>query len=70
MRANWIKYEIYAYDNAGNGALRDNAGAYYDLVYHVIPPIPEFSSIVAPLFFGLATSMTALLYRKVLRKRD
>jgi len=59
-------YEIYAYDNANNSALRDNAGAYY--VY--IVGIPEFSSILTLLSFSLVTSVTALSYRKIFHKRE
>jgi hypothetical protein len=53
-----IKYEIVAYDNAGNEAVKNNEGQYY--VYHVIP---EFSSIlIFPLF--VIVTLLVIFYRK------
>jgi len=54
-----IKYEIVAYDNAGNEAVKNNEGQYY--AYHVIP---EFSSIMIIPFFIIATLLAVIFYRK------
>jgi hypothetical protein len=54
-----LKYQIIAYDNAGNIATNDNAGQYY--VYTVIPEFP--SSLILPLFF-MAILFSAIIYKK------
>lgn len=50
-----IKYEITAYDKAGNFDVNDNAGQYY--VYTVIP---EFPSAIILLLFMVATLITVV----------
>jgi hypothetical protein len=54
-----IKYKIIAYDNAGNEAVKDNAGQYYSYLV-----IPEYSSIlILPLFMAV-TLLALIFYRK------
>jgi hypothetical protein len=55
-----VKYEITAYDNAGNSITDDNAGQYY--TYTVV--IPEFPSFLVPALFMMATLLVATVYRK------
>lgn len=55
-----VRYEITAYDNAGNHMVEDNSGQYY--VYTVIP---EFTStIILPLFMLTTLIATILLKKK------
>jgi len=53
-----VRYEITAYDNAGNHRVEDNSGQYY--VYTVIP---EFPSTIILLLFIIAT-LAAIVYRR------
>jgi hypothetical protein len=55
----WVKYEITAYDNAGNLMTENNAGQYYS--YTVIP---EFPATYVILLFILATTLAVTTYRK------
>jgi hypothetical protein len=57
-----VKYKMLAYDNAGNLAVKDNAGEYY--TYNVIPEFPSW--IILPLFMML-TLLTVIIYRKRLK---
>jgi hypothetical protein len=54
-----LKYQITAYDNAGNIAVNDNAGQYY--VYTVIPELSLF--LILPLFM-IATLLAVIVYKK------
>jgi parallel beta-helix repeat protein len=54
-----VKYEIVAYDNAGNHKIENNAGQYY--VYSVIP---EFPSLLIPLLFMVATLISVSVHKK------
>jgi hypothetical protein len=54
-----LKYQIIAYDNAGNIATNDNAGQYY--VYAVIPELSLF--LILPLFM-MATLLAAIIHTK------
>jgi hypothetical protein len=54
-----IKYEIKAYDNAGNLMTENNAGQYYS--YQVIP---EFPATYVILLFLLAITLCVLTFRK------
>jgi hypothetical protein len=55
----WVKYEIKAYDNAGNIRVESNAGQYY--VYQVT--VPEFPSLLA-VFLLMAATLLALVMSK------
>jgi hypothetical protein len=55
----WVKYKIIAYDNAGNSAIKDNAGEYY--VYQVIPEFPASCLLLMPLF---VLSITVIMINK------
>jgi len=57
----WVKYNLVAYDNAGNPAIEDNAGEYY--VYHVIPEFPTI--MILPLFI-YSILITIALAKKTL----
>jgi len=54
-----VKYQITAYDRAGNNVTNDNAGEYF--VYSVIPEFPSF--LILPLFF-IATLLAVIIYRR------
>ena len=54
-----VRYEITAYDNAGNHMVEDNSGQYY--VYTVIP---EFTSTIILLLFIIATLVATVYKRK------
>jgi hypothetical protein len=54
-----IKYKIIAYDYAGNEAVKNNEGQYYDYLV-----IPEFSSILILPLFVMATLLVVIFYRK------
>lgn len=54
-----VKYEITAYDNAGNSNTENNGGQYY--VYTIIP---EFTSLLILPFFIIATSLAAKICRR------
>ena len=54
-----VRYEITAYDNAGNHMVEDNSGQYY--VYTVIP---EFTSTMILLLFMIATLAVTVYKRK------
>jgi hypothetical protein len=54
-----VKYQITAYDMAGNNVTDDNAGEYY--VYAVIP---EFASYFVVSLFMIALFLTALIYKR------
>jgi hypothetical protein len=56
-----VKYEIAAYDNAGNNKTEDNVGQYY--VYTVIP---EFPSLAAILLFMTAILLAVIVCRRSL----
>lgn len=61
-----VKYQITAYDNAGNGVTNDNAGQYY--VYAVVPEFPSFVSLSA---FIIGTFIAVMVFRrKHLRSTD
>jgi len=55
----WLEFKIIAYSNAGNPAVKDNAGEYY--TYNVIPEFPSW--IILPLF------LTATLFALIIKKR-
>jgi PKD repeat protein len=55
----WVKFEIKAYDNAGNYRVENNAGQYY--VYQV--NIPEFPSLLA-VFLLMAATLLILIISK------
>ena len=55
----FVKYEITAYDNAGNHKVEDNGGQYY--IYTVIP---EFPSLVFLLMLTILTSLAVALVNK------
>jgi hypothetical protein len=54
-----VKYQITAYDRAGNDVTDDNAGEYY--VYTVIPEFPSYFVIS---IFMIALFLTALIYKR------
>ena len=54
-----VKYQITAYDRAGNNVTDDNAGEYY--VYTVIPEFPSYFVIS---LFMIALLLTALIYKR------
>lgn len=54
-----VRYEITAYDNAGNHMVEDNSGQYY--VYTVIP---EFTSTIILPVFMLTTLLATVLLKK------
>jgi parallel beta-helix repeat protein len=54
-----LRYEISAYDNAGNYKIEDNSGQYY--VYTVIP---EFTSTILLPLFMLTTLVATILFKK------
>lgn len=54
-----IKYKIEAYDNAGNHAVKDNAGQYY--VYTVVP---EFASPIYLILLATISIVAAAAFRK------
>jgi len=54
-----VRYEITAYDNAGNHKVEDNSGQYY--VYTVIP---EFTSTIILPLFTLTTLIATVLLKK------
>lgn len=56
----FVKYEIFAYDKAGNCIVKDNDGQYY--VYSVIP---EFSSHLFTLISIISISLAFLLAKKL-----
>jgi hypothetical protein len=58
-----VKYEIVAYDNAENMAVKDNATHYY--TYTVIPEFPSF--LVLPLFM-MATLIAVIVYKRKLQR--
>jgi len=55
-----VRYEIAAYDNAGNRMVEDNSGQYY--VYTVIPEFP--STTILPLLMLTTLIVTVLLKKK------
>jgi hypothetical protein len=57
----WTSYKILAYDNAGNTAVRDNDGYYYQ--YHIIPEYP--STIMWTLLM-----LTTLIGIALMKKRE
>jgi hypothetical protein len=57
-----VKYQITAYDRAGNGITDDNAGQYY--TYTVIPEFP--STMILPTL--LLATLTATILLKIKRK--
>jgi parallel beta-helix repeat protein len=61
-----VQYKITAYDNAGNPAIEDNAGSYYN--YTVIPEFP--AAIILPLFmlFALIGAAVAKFRCKITAK--
>jgi hypothetical protein len=54
-----VRFQMTAYDNAGNSVTDDNAGQYY--VYVVIP---EFSSFLILPLFMITTLLAVIVYRK------
>ena len=54
-----VKYEIIAYDNAGNYRFSDNNGQFY--VYVVVPEFPSF--LILSLFM-IATLLVVILYKR------
>lgn len=58
-----VKYEIVAYDNAENMAVKDNATHYY--TYTVIPEFPSF--LILPLFI-MATLLAVIVYKRKVQK--
>ena len=60
LNGTWVKYEIKAYDNAGNYRVENNAGQYY--VYQVT--IPEFPSLLAVFLLMVATLVTLVIYKR------
>jgi len=59
----WIKYKIEAADSAGNQAVNDNAGLFYN--YHVVPEFPF--AIILPLFIAVTTLAIFIAKRKLPR---
>ena len=61
----WVKYQIMAYDNAGNHAEKDNHGNYF--VYEVIP---EFTSTMILLFLIIILSIISVTLRRIISKTE
>ncbi|MGB9778249.1 MAG: hypothetical protein ACPLW8_02490 [Candidatus Bathyarchaeales archaeon] len=57
-----VKYKIEAYDNAGNKAVKDNAGAYY--IYTVIP---EFTLVAYIVTLMITSTVIVVTLRKKLK---
>lgn len=60
LNGTWVKYEIKAYDNAGNYRVENNAGQYY--VYQVTTP--EFPSLLAVFLLMAATLLALVIYKR------
>ena len=58
----WLEFKIIAYNNAGNPAVKDNAGEYY--TYNVIPEFPSW--IILPLFL-IATLFAIIIKKRCIR---
>lgn len=57
-----VKYQIIAFNNAGNHVTQNNTGQYY--TYSVIPEFPTF--LILPLFI-IATLLAVIVYRARVR---
>jgi hypothetical protein len=60
LNGTWVKYEIKAYDNAGNYRIENNAGQYY--VYQVT--VPEFPSLLAVFLLMAATLLILVICKR------